>query len=324
MRVPPFAMAGLFVAFGMFQPPVARAQLVWAFSHSSVDEIQRANTNGTNYSAVLSPLPGTSPWAMALDAPGGRVFWSDIISPNYGVYTAGLNGANPQLIYNAPAAVFGAAYHANSNQLFVATRSQIMRMNSDGSNAAAIVTGLSNADSLAIDHATGKIYWTEQAANRIARANLDGTSVETVVNTTYAGSTTERGIALDGQGGLYWLDAATDGLYKANLASFSGTPLTATQILNLQGVIGGNSSPNGLASDGASLYWSDGASGHRGIYRTDFDGLNAGQLVSTQPTNGSPMGLAVAAVPEPTSLALTALAAIGVWRFRRGDPRATA
>jgi len=47
-----------------------------------------------------------------------------------------------------------------------------------------------------------KMYWTEQQAGVIKRANVDGTSIETLV--TSLGLL--AGIALDGSGKMYWAE----------------------------------------------------------------------------------------------------------------------
>lgn len=311
-------MIRLAMAFwvAMLSASPAPAQVYWTLSGSGNDEIQRANLDGSNYVSLISPTPGTSPWAMAAAPAVDRLYWTDIISP-FSVYRSTAGGGSPSAIYNAPALAMSLAYHPSADQLYVGTGTQIIRVNGDGTSPTTIATGLSNVNGLAIDSSNGKVYWAEQGANRIARANLDGTSIETMVNTTYAATTTERGVALDGLGGLYWTDSATDGVYFADIASFMGTPVAATQIVNLAALLGGNATPNSIGSDGQSLFWTEGAAGFRGIYRSALDGTGAGLLVSTLPTTHSPIGISV--VPEPTSLALVSLgcAAFVARRLRR-------
>lgn len=293
----------------------APAQIFWTLSGSGADEIQRANLDGSNYVSLVSPTPGTSPWAMAASPANDRLYWTDIVSP-FSVYRSTATGGSPTAIFNAPALAMSLAYHAGADQLYVGTGTQIIRVNGDGTSPTTIATGLSNVNGMAIDAVNGKVYWAEQGVNRIARSNLDGSSIETVVNTTYAGTTTERGVALDGNGGLYWTDSATDGVYFADIGSFTGTPVAAMQIVNLAALLGSGATPNGIGSDGTSLYWTEGASGFRGIYRSALDGTGAGLLLSTLPTTHSPIG--ISAVPEPTSLAFLPVgAAVVLWRRRR-------
>ena len=53
----------------------------------------------------------------------------------------------------------------------------------------------------AADDLTQKMYWTDTIADRIQRANLDGSRVETLVT----GVDAPKGIALDlGRGKMYW------------------------------------------------------------------------------------------------------------------------
>jgi hypothetical protein len=67
---------------------------------------------------------------------------------------------------------------------------------------------------LAIDSAGGKMYWTDQTADRIQRANLDGSNVETIVS----GLVDLLGIELDTNARkMYWVDAASQKIQRANL-----------------------------------------------------------------------------------------------------------
>ena len=68
---------------------------------------------------------------------------------------------------------------------------------------------------IAIDTINGKIYWTDQWADKIQRANLDGTNFEDLVKT---GISSPTDIALDVSGGkMYWTDKAIDKILRANV-----------------------------------------------------------------------------------------------------------
>jgi hypothetical protein len=92
---------------------------------------------------------------------------------------------------------------------------KIQRANLDGTGIQNwVTTGLSQAQGIAVNPGRGKIYWTDNAAQRIQRANLDGTNVQTLV--TGLGQPTA--IALDlPHKRMYWTDAGTLKIQRARL-----------------------------------------------------------------------------------------------------------
>ena len=59
-------------------------------------------------------------------------------------------------------------------------KAYIYRMNRDDENTEEIVKGINAVSGLAVDESKGKIYWTSVFPDRIQRANLDGTDIETI------------------------------------------------------------------------------------------------------------------------------------------------
>ncbi len=47
-----------------------------------------------------------------------------------------------------------------------------------------IVAGLSDPRGITVDGTGGKVYWTDLGADKIRRANLDGTEIEDLVSRT--------------------------------------------------------------------------------------------------------------------------------------------
>jgi hypothetical protein len=108
----------------------------------------------------------------------------------------------------------------------------ILRSDLDGKHMATIVSpgGTFTPKQLTIDKAKGKLYWSDREGMRVMRASLDGTAVETLVDTSQGdprpGQDPNKwcvGIAVDSAGGkLYWTqkggDNAGDGrILRANL-----------------------------------------------------------------------------------------------------------
>jgi sugar lactone lactonase YvrE len=131
-----------------------------------------------------------------------------------------------------------------------------------------ITTGLDSPSGIALDIAAGKMYWTENIADKIRRANLDGTVVEDLVTT---GLSIPSGIALDiADGKMYWTDPGTDKIQRADL---DGS--------NVVDLITALPNPFGIALDvaGGKMYWTD--YGADKIQRADLDGSAVEDLVTT-------------------------------------------
>ncbi|MGN6533643.1 MAG: DUF5050 domain-containing protein [Ginsengibacter sp.] len=75
------------------------------------------------------------------------------------------------LVYDSVAAKIYFTDFANTDN------GKIWRMNLDGSNMEALVSGITDPYSIVINLAGGKIYWADDAGN-VSRANLDGSQLE--------------------------------------------------------------------------------------------------------------------------------------------------
>lgn len=114
---------------------------------------------------------------------------------------------------------------------------------------------------------TGKIYWSDPAAEKIQRADPDGSNVEDLVGGFFG---VARGIAFDfSVGRVYWTG---QGIFRANLDGTSIEDLGITTSL-----------PHGIAIDqeNRKAYWVD-----NGIHRANLDGSDAEELVT--PTQVEP------------------------------------
>ena len=150
---------------------------------------------------------------------------------------------------------------------------KIQRANLDGSNIEDLVTrtqGLGFPNSIALDIAGGKMYWTDGGI--IQRANLDGSNVETLVRGLVNLST----IALDVEGSkMYWTDAGTIVTAKIQRANLDGSNIEDL-VTRDQGL----DNPIGIALDvsGGKMYWTDYSTDK--IQRANLDGSNVEDLVT--------------------------------------------
>jgi hypothetical protein len=140
----------------------------------------------------------------------------------------------------------------------------------DGSNSTPVVSLATESPiSLALDPIDNAIYWT-QIPQSIARSNLDGSAVETVIQFAFGGAFSA--IAVDSIGKkLYWTDSLADSIRRANL---DGT--------NVEVVLTGVIHSNGIALDVAAgkMYWTESSSGQR-IRRANLDGSQVEDLITT-------------------------------------------
>ena len=116
---------------------------------------------------------------------------------------------------------------------------------------------------------TSKLYWTDWGADKIQRADLDGSNVEDLVSD--AGLDGPDGLALDQSGGkIYWTNVGSNKIQRAD-PDGSNVEDLITSGLNV---------PYGLALDpsGGKMYWTNRQTGK--IQRADLDGTSIEDLLT--------------------------------------------
>lgn len=144
----------------------------------------------------------------------------------------------------------------------------------------------SSAGGVAIDSATGTIYWADYGSNTISYANLTGGGGDlTITGTTPHGP---YGIAIDPAAGkLYWANYNSNTIGYANLNGSGGGLLNTTGATVNQ--------PSGLALDpaGGKIYWANGGSNTIPISYANLNGTGGGDLSTSGATADEPNGLAI-------------------------------
>ena len=148
----------------------------------------------------------------------------------------------------------------------------IERSDFDGNNLTHIVPpgGTFTPKQLQLDEKNRKLYWCDREGMRVMRANLDGSNIETLVDTSQGDARPGKvikkwcvGIALDIEGGkLYWTQKGSDNagegrIFRANLEIPKGqTPANRNDIELLYENL---PEPIDLELDLANrtLYWTD-------------------------------------------------------------------
>lgn len=153
--------------------------------------------------------------------------------------------------------------------------------------------GLINDTCLSAD----KLYWTEAIADKVRRADLNGTNVQDLVTTGPGtpGASTPWGVALDTTNGkMYWSDTVLDKIQRANLDGTGVENLLVTGTGSASGVLGID-----LDVIGGKMYWTDFALNK--VRRANLNGTSIEDLVVAGPaapgtsvnTNSGPMGIAL-------------------------------
>ncbi len=166
--------------------------------------------------------------------------------------------------------------------------------NADASSGGVLGTGGTAVDiveGVAIDSATGRIYWINRigniGANTIRFANLDG-SGGGELNTAGAPNAEGTGLAIDPVGRrIYWAERRTGAISFANLDGSGGGALNLAKAINRF--------PGGVAIDPAQrrIYWVNELAVAERVNFANLDGSGEQTLNTTGAVLNEPTGIAV-------------------------------
>jgi len=189
--------------------PVAKATTARLFFLSaSSGQVFSANADGSDLKVIVSE-GRRLPDGIVVDAEAGHLYWTNMGNPT-------------------------------------ANDGSIERADFDGKNLTHIVPpgGTFTPKQLQLDEKNRKLYWRDREGMRVMRANLDGSKIETLIDTSGGDSRPGKdikkwcvGIALDVKAGkLYWTQKGPDNagegrIFRANLEIPKGqTPATRKDI----------------------------------------------------------------------------------------------
>jgi len=228
--------------------------------------------------------------------PSGRLFFLDNGAGR--VLSANPDGSDLRILINegrkAPDGVVvdvaaGHLYWTNMGD-FKKNDGAILRSDLDGKNIITIVPpgGTFTPKQLKLEKKSGKLYWSDREGMRVMRVNLDGSNVETLVDTSHGdprpGPDARKwcvGIAVDTEGGkFYWTqkgpgNAGEGRIFRANIEIPQGqSPANRTDIELLY-----ENLPESIDLDldlaNRTLYWTDRGDPPRGntVNRAPMDPL---------------------------------------------------
>ncbi|MDE3000995.1 MAG: leucine-rich repeat domain-containing protein [Gemmatimonadota bacterium] len=235
---------------------VGTGKMYWASSgvNGGPGKIQRANLDGGGVEDLVN-TGLAHPVGLVLDVSAGKMYWTDYNAGK--IRRANLDGSGMEDLVTTgnPAGLF---LDLNASKMYWAAGTSggvIQRSNLDGTGVRNIVSGLGDPHGLALDPDTGKIYWTikgfYRGADKIQRANLDGSVVEDLVTT---GSGAPNALALDSSK-IYWTEQGpnvrTGKIRRANLDG-SGVEDLVTELHNPFGLALDISGQIGTGDDGST------------------------------------------------------------------------
>ena len=204
----------------------ADSKLYWLLGNYNNGRIRKADL-GLDVSGSQLLLSGlTNPRGLDLDVAGGKMYWGD--TQDHAVYRADLGGTNVEAIATGSQpgrptvdVVNGKVYYGDYDGQV------IRRCNLDGSENEIVITDSGHATGIALDLTGDMIYWTDSwnLHNYIARAKLDNTGFEVLVDFGVASSGLQD-LELDfAAGKMYWSDDITESEKGVSRADLDGSNL---------------------------------------------------------------------------------------------------
>ena len=204
------------------------------FLSASSGEVFSANPDGSDLKVIVSEGKRL-PDGIVVDAAAGHLYWTNMGNPT-------------------------------------ANDGSIERSDFDGNNVTHIVPpgATFTPKQLQLDEKNRKLYWCDREGMRIMRANLDGSNIETLLDTSEGDARPGKnikkwcvGIALDVEGGkLYWTQKGSDNagegrIFRANLQIPKGQSAANREDIEL--LYEGLPEPIDLELDLANrtIYWTD-------------------------------------------------------------------
>ena len=214
--------------------------------------VMTANPDGTGLKTIVSE-GRKLPDGIVVDVEAGHIYWTNMGNPS-------------------------------------ANDGSILRSDLEGGQIVTIVppAGTYTPKQMQLDKVNGKLYWSDREGMRVMRCNLDGSGLETLIETGHGDGDRRDarnwpvGIALDVESGkLYWTQKGNDNadqgrIFRANLEIPEGqTPATRKDI---EVLYDGLPEPIDLDLDLANrmMYWTDRGDPPRGntVNRAPMDAIN--------------------------------------------------
>ena len=176
--------------------------------------------------SVITPIVSAAAtvYTIDVDETNSKIYWTDY--ENNAIKRANLDGTSPETVVTGadssgggPIAVVvynGYIYWIGDTQQGI--KKSAVGTGIDGSGITPIISASATVYSMDVDETNNKIYWTDYEGNAIKRANLDGTSVETVATDADGSGGGALSLAVDDLF-IYWIGDTEQGIKKSALGT---------------------------------------------------------------------------------------------------------
>jgi len=157
--------------------------------------LSRSNLDGTSLQTGIVNISGGAIRAVALDMKNNKVYFYEVMNDD--LYRANLDGSGKSVILHGYYGYGLYVDEVNDKLYFDAQTddesvSALYRANLDGTSPIEIDNTQSRIYGIAIDYDNNKLYWSARDNGEVYRANLNGTSKETIAT----GLSSPRGMVL--------------------------------------------------------------------------------------------------------------------------------
>jgi len=268
-------------------------------------QIRRADLDGSNSDVIYTDSSVT--FDIKLDVDGGKMYWTHDNGSSR-IMSANLDGSGATLINNSLDRPSYLSLDKANSQMYLTEfgSGRVSRMKYNGTSVTTLQSGPTGSVGSALDLVHGKMFWTGGASNDwIKRANLDGSSVETIVT----GLNAPQDIAYDADNDrIYWVDALNKLVQRANPDGSNVETVVSSGLTRPRGIVlvDADQVPATGGSGGGP-----GGSGCDGTFRDEFNALSyagndgtlswSGDWQEVNETDGPQRGDEQVA-PDPTAL----------------------
>ena len=172
---------------------------------------------------TLMNIGRNSSHELVIDFAARKIYWW-ASGASRSIMRANFDGTGRETLVRGLTLVEDFAIHPGQGKLYF-TDGGVHRVNLDGTGRETLVPSLPWPNDLSIDFTNSKLYWVDHRADKIQRANLDGSGLEDVID---SGLSRPEGIALDVSARkIYWTDAAFGQIQRAISTAAASRPCCA-------------------------------------------------------------------------------------------------